>query len=178
MSKNIQLIVGSIRGKIGDQVADWIAKNTKDIEGLNLEVVAVKDANLPLFDAPISPARQPVDTPEAKAWAQKISSADGYIFLTSEYNRSIPPSLANAFDYLKWDEKPVGIIAYGMVDGGASATSHLTDMINWFKMDIRGNVNIPVEYTALNESGVFADPDNTLSPKLEEVQALAQKLIA
>lgn len=178
MSKHIQLIVGSVRGKIGDQVADWIVKNTKDIDGLNLEVIPVKDSNLPIFDAPVSPARQPVDTPEAKAWSEKIGAADGYIFLTAEYNRSIPPALTNAIDYLKpeWENKPAGIIAYGMVDGGGSATSHLTDMLNWFKMDIRGNVNIPVDYKTLDDSGVFTDPDATLAQRLEEVRILAQKM--
>jgi len=35
----------------------------------------------------------------AKRWQKKVAEFDGYIFVTAEYNRSVPAVLKNALDY-------------------------------------------------------------------------------
>src|SRR5690606_17347786 len=97
MAKNILLIIGSTRqNRLASSIAPWVIDQAKQEPGINLEVVDLKDENLPAFDATTPPSYAPVDTPEAKAWAAKVAAADGFIFLTPEYNRSVPSSLKNA----------------------------------------------------------------------------------
>ena len=60
------------------------------------------------------------------AWAAKIDSFDGYVFVTPEYNHGICGSLKNAIDFLfrEWNNKAAGFVGYGSV-GGARAVEHL-----------------------------------------------------
>ncbi|MCA9323548.1 NAD(P)H-dependent oxidoreductase [Candidatus Saccharibacteria bacterium] len=164
MSK-LKIIVGSIReNRNARTVADWLVSQAKDA-GYDLEILDLKEIDLPKFNSPISPMYASVDTPEAKAWASQIDDADGIVFLTSEYNRSIPASLKDAIDYLygEWNDKKVSIVSYGWTDGGGSATKHLTDILNWVKTQIVGpEVAIPFTGATFAEDGSFNDIDATL----------------
>ena len=44
-------------------------------------------------------------TPPARAFKQKLADVDGFLFVTPEYNRSIPGGLKNAID---WASRPYG----------------------------------------------------------------------
>ena len=59
---------------------------------------------------------------------QKVQHRPGHslIFVTPEYNRSIPGALKNALDqaYVEWNRKAFGIVSYGSV-GGTRAAEHL-----------------------------------------------------
>src|SRR3989442_6882113 len=61
-----------------------------------------------------------------KAWAAKIASFDGYVFVTPEYNHSISGALKNAIDFLfrEWNDKAAGFVSYGGA-GGARAVEQL-----------------------------------------------------
>src|SRR5258705_6413475 len=50
-----------------------------------------------------------------KAWAAKIGSFDGYVFVTPEYNHGISGALKNAIDFLyhEWVNKAAGFVSYG-----------------------------------------------------------------
>ena len=116
----IKLILGSTRqNRNGKPVADWLVAQGKEA-GFDVELLDLKEVNLPKFEAGVSPMYMPVDTPEAKAWAAQITEADGLVFLTAEYNRSIPGSLKDAIDYLyaEWNGKKASIVSYGYIDGG------------------------------------------------------------
>src|SRR5258708_36202587 len=58
--------------------------------------------------------------PHTKAWAAKIGSFDGYVFVTPEYNHGVPGALKNAIDFLfrEWNDKAAGFVIYG---GGGGA---------------------------------------------------------
>src|SRR6185503_7315433 len=64
--------------------------------------------------------------PHTKAWAAKIGSFDGYVFVTPEYNHGISGALKNAIDFLfaEWNNKAAGFVSYGSA-GGARAVEHL-----------------------------------------------------
>jgi NAD(P)H-dependent FMN reductase len=131
---NIGIIIGSTReGRVGPQVASWIlAQGSKS--GLNLSLVDLKDFDLPLLG-----------TAEAKGFASfqsTIQALDGFIFVTPEYNHSIPASLKNAIDYLRdeWANKVAGIVSYGGL-GGARATEHLRGILGELQVaDVRSHV--------------------------------------
>lgn len=54
-----------------------------------LDLVDLKDFNLPLFIEAASNAWMPSEDPAAPAWQEKFGSYDSDIFVTPEYNRSI-----------------------------------------------------------------------------------------
>ena len=57
---------------------------------------------------------------------QQVRSSDAILFVTPEYNRSIPAALKNALDfsYPEWNKKAAAVVGYGSV-GGARAVEHL-----------------------------------------------------
>jgi NAD(P)H-dependent FMN reductase len=67
---------------------------------------------------------------EVKPWVEKISSLDGYVFITQEYNHSVTGALKNALDsaYAEWNNKAAGIVSYGST-GGARAAEHLRGIL-------------------------------------------------
>src|SRR5256714_15056328 len=64
--------------------------------------------------------------PHTKAWAAKIGSFDGYVFVTPEYNHGTSGALKNAIDFLykEWNNKAAGFVGYGSALG-ARAVEHL-----------------------------------------------------
>lgn len=165
MSKKIKLIIGSTRqGRVGAPVAQWLVATAKEA-GTDLEVIDLKEENLPFFDGP-SPMYVPAQTPEGQAWSAKIKEADAFVFVTAEYNRSIPATLKNAIDHLfnEWGGKPAAIVSYGYIDAGGSATKHLTDILNWVKIQVvEPNTAITLTQDTFADDGSFKDIDAALA---------------
>lgn len=127
-----QIIIGSTReGRQSHKLAAWIAAAAKK-QNIEVEVVDLRDYDLPLFNEPVSPQYNPERKPqgETKRWLDKVSEADAYVLITPEYNRSVSGVLKNALDYLDYQfaKKPVGIVAHGST-GGAQAVGHLRGII-------------------------------------------------
>ena len=91
-----------------------------------IEVLDLRDFDLPLFEEKMSPAWGPSQSEAARAWQAKIDSLDGFIVLAAEYNRGPTGALKNALDYAynEWNRKPVAFVGYGGV-GGARAVEQL-----------------------------------------------------
>jgi NAD(P)H-dependent FMN reductase len=123
----IAVIIGSTRPtRFADQPAQWILKQAQARGDMEVELVDLRDFQLPFFDEMASNAWMPSKNPEAVRWQQTVGKYDGYIFVVAEYNRSITGALKNALDqaYKEWVRKPFTAIAYGGV-GGARAVEHL-----------------------------------------------------
>jgi NAD(P)H-dependent FMN reductase len=123
----IAIIIGSTRpDRNGGAVGNWVFKNAQKRNDAEFELVDIKDFNLPLLDEPVPPSMGQYSKPHTKAWAAKISSFDGFVFVTAEYNHGIPGALKNAIDFLfaEWNNKAAGFVSYGSA-GGARAVEHL-----------------------------------------------------
>ena len=125
----VQIIVGSTRpGRKSEAVARWVLAQAQAQARTDavFELVDLADFKLPLFDEPGPPARGNYLHAHTQAWSQKIAQADAFVFVTPEYNHSIPGALKNALDYLyrEWNNKAAGFVAYGGV-GGARAVEQL-----------------------------------------------------
>lgn len=124
---NIQIIVGSIReGRIAIKVAEWLyqeIQNLKnDFDHLNVEIIDLKECNLPFFAGKNSPASGIYDQPKQQEWANKIALGDAFIFISPEYNQGYSPVLKNALDYIykEWQDKPSAFVSYGGTNGSNS----------------------------------------------------------
>ena len=131
MSKlKIGIIISSTRDtRFADKPAQWMLEKAKERSELDVELVDLRDFDLPFFNEAASNMWMPSQDPKAVAWQNKISEFDGYIFVVAEYNRSITGALKNALDqaYVNWNRKPFGALGYGTV-GGARAVEHLRNI--------------------------------------------------
>lgn len=128
MSKaRIAVVIGSTREtRFGTKPAEWIFNLARQHPDFEVELVDLKDFDLPFFNEAASNLWMPSKDPKAVAWQEKIGTFDGYIFVVAEYNRSITGALKNALDqaYKEWGRKPAAYVGYGSV-GGARAVEHL-----------------------------------------------------
>src|SRR5688572_7966133 len=123
----IGIIIGSTRpGRVGDQVARWVLEQASARTDAEFELVDLNDFALPHLDEAVPASMGQYANAHTKAWAQKVDSFDGYIFVTPEYNHSTSGALKNAIDfvYAEWNNKAAGLVSYGSA-GGTRAAEHL-----------------------------------------------------
>lgn len=123
----IAVIIGSTRPtRFADKPAQWIVKQAQARDDMEVELVDLRDFQLPFFDEKASNMWMPSENPEAVRWQKTVARFDGFIFVVAEYNHSITAALKNALDeaYKEWVRKPFTAIGYGAV-GAARAIEHL-----------------------------------------------------
>jgi chromate reductase len=98
----IGTIVGSLaKESINRKLSRALVRLAPD--GLALSEVPIRD--LPLYSYDFDADYPPV----ARAFKEAIAAVDGLLFVTPEYNRSIPGALKNAID---WGSRPYGDNAF------------------------------------------------------------------
>ena len=123
----IAIIIGSTRAtRFADKPAQWMLKQAQTRTDMSVELVDLRDYDLPMFNEMASNAWMPSQDAHAVAWQNKLAEFDGFIFVVAEYNRSVTGALKNAMDQAnkEWAHKPMGAIAYGSM-GASSALQHL-----------------------------------------------------
>jgi NAD(P)H-dependent FMN reductase len=122
----------------------WLTEQLSTRSDVSFEVVDLRDLPLSFFDSPVSPARGQV-APEAEGWAAQVERAEGFIFVSPEYNHGYPAVLKNAIDhlYLQWVHKPAAIVTYGGAAAGYRAAEQLRQVFVEVKMvPIREQIGI------------------------------------
>ena len=163
---NIVLIVGSLRKESFTlKIANALTKLAP--ETLKLNVVTLHDISF--FNQDIE-ATPPADW---VAFREKLQKSNGVLFVTPEYNRSIPGVLKNAIDVgsrpfgkSSFLGKPIGIIGNSPGPlGGVSAVKHLQNILPGISGPILGQ---PEVY--LNGVGdAFDDKGNLTKESLQKV---------
>lgn len=176
MSKpKIALIIGSTRPtRFADIPAQWMLAQAQARQDMTVELVDLRDFDLPLFAEMASNAWMPSSDARAVAWQKKIGEFDGYIFVVAEYNRSITGALKNALDqaYVEWIRKPMTAIAYGAV-GGTRALEHLrTIAVELQMVPTRNAVHLGMGdffkvHPGMGGSGNMADVEANLMPAVK-----------
>ncbi|GAC1445504.1 MAG: NAD(P)H-dependent oxidoreductase [Chloroflexota bacterium] len=177
----LQIILGSTRpNRNGKAVADWahsVARNRGDCD---VELVDIAEYDLPLLDEPYPPAMGQYMMDHTRKWSEKIAEADGYVFVTPEYNRSIPGALKNAIDYLyhEWSNESAGFVSYGST-GGTRAVEHLRGVMGELQVaDVREQVQISLR-TDFENFSVFRPNEwheQQLNSMLDQVVSWAEAL--
>ncbi len=141
----IAVIIGSTRDtRFADKPAKWIYEVASARDDMEVEIVDIRDFDLPFFNEAASNLWMPSSDPNAVRWQQKIAKFDGYIFVTAEYNRSIPASLKNALDqaYVEWNHKPAAIVGYGGLGAGRAVEHLRTIAVELQMVPVRSGVHI------------------------------------
>lgn len=175
----IGVILGSTReGRIGESSAKWAYSQAKERETeVEYELIDLKEFDLPFFTGPVPPnsMEKKYSDPKVVAWSEKIDSLDGFIFVTAEYNRSIPAPFKNAFDTLasEWREKPVGFVGYGYGSGGNGSVGTWRTVVTPMKMDaVEQHVSISLRNELVD--GEFTPADGqavTLGTVLDKLES-------
>lgn len=127
MSNRILVFYGSYRSdRTGIRLAEFVVDQLRR-RGDDAELIDAKAINLPMLD------RMYKEYPKGQAptgleeLAQKIKAADGFIFVTGEYNWGVQPGLKNLTDHFleEWFWRPAAIVSYsaGRLSGARAATA-------------------------------------------------------
>lgn len=132
MSLKIGVVISTTRPtRVGDKVAQWFLNQdaVKNSPDLDFELIDLKELDLPFLSEPESPSTGNYTQAKTIAWSKKVTSLDGLVFVTAEYNNGPPAPLKNAIDtvYHEWDRKPVAFVGYGSY-GAARAVEQLADI--------------------------------------------------
>ena len=177
----IQVVVGSARAnRIGRSVAEWVRQQIPASLNLETELVDLADWHLPLSDEPNIPATGDYTQAHTKAWSRKVAAADGFVFVTPQYNWGYPASLKNALDHLykEWTLKPAIIVSYGY-HGGDKAAAQLLQVLNGIRMRPATTMpQITLTKESHGEDGQIRDLPAAFAPFAESISKAAAELSA
>lgn len=114
MGDRILIFYGSYRSaRQGIQLAEWLVGAFAE-RGASAELVDAQALDLPMLDRmykeyPTGEAPQALE-----ALAEKIRTADAFVFVTGEYNWGVQPGLKNLTDHFleEWFWRPAAIASY------------------------------------------------------------------
>lgn len=136
---NVAIIVGSLRK---DSLNRKLATALTRLAPPELTFTLVEIGDLPLYnqDTEANPG------PEVERLRNQVKAAQAVLFVTPEYNRSVPGALKNAIDHGSrpygksvWSGKPAGVV--GITPGAmgtAMAQQHLRNMLAFLDMPTMG----------------------------------------
>ena len=173
--KRIAVVVGSLRkDSLNRKLALAIAHLAP--EDFTFEHVRIDD--LPLYNQDDDGNQAPA----VKRLKTEIAAADGLLFITPEYNSSIPGVLKNALDNASrpygqsaWAGKPAGVvgISVGAV-GTAVAQQHLRTILAYLDVPTLGQPEVFLQ----NKEGMFDDKGHVAEGSKQFLQGWVDKYVA
>ena len=171
----ISVIVGSLRkDSFNRKLASAIVKLApSEFSFKQLEI-----GDLPLYNQD-DDAQQAASVKRMKA---EIAAAQGILFVTPEYNRSIPGVLKNAIDHASrpygqsvWSGKPAGVLGASVgAIGTAMAQQHLRNVLAYLDVPTLGQ---PEAFIHAKE-GLFDSSGNIGPDSKEFLQSWMNKYVA
>jgi chromate reductase, NAD(P)H dehydrogenase (quinone) len=142
----IAVIVGSLRkDSFNRKLANALAPLAPDAELTQLRIDDLPPYNQDDDGAPAEPV---------KRLKREIAAAAGVIFVTPEYNRSMPGVLKNAIDHASrpygqsaWAGKPAGVLGVSIgAAGSALAQQHLRNVLAYLDMPTLGQPEVFIQH--------------------------------
>ena len=163
---HLQVIAASTRpSRQGIAVARWVEDRARRHDGFSVELVDLREVDLPLLDEPHHPRLGRYEHDHTIRWSRTVSRADAFVLVFPEYNHSFPATLKNALDCLsaEWADKAVGLVSYGGVSAGTRAAAALKPVLGALRMTpVVEAATIPFFAQFIDETGTF-----TGNPELE-----------
>ncbi|MFL5307093.1 MAG: NADPH-dependent FMN reductase [Polyangia bacterium] len=136
MLKLLVVVTSTREARVGHLIADWAMEQVRAHGKFESELSDLKTVGLPLLDEPNHPRLGQYKHAHTKAWSATVSAADAFLFVTPEYNYSMPPALLNALDYLvrEWAYKPAAFVSYGGQSGGMRSVQSAKTVLTSLKI--------------------------------------------
>lgn len=136
MARTVAVVVGSLRK---DSFTRKVSQAIAELAPKELAFEWMEIGDLPLYNQDLDTASPPAPWQRLR---DRVRAADGVLFATPEYNRSVPGVLKNAIDvgsrpYGKsaWAGKPCGVVSVSPGAIGAfGANHHLRQMLVFLDM--------------------------------------------
>jgi NAD(P)H-dependent FMN reductase len=165
----LQIITGSTRpARLADAVVPWVVRHAAAHPAFEVELLDLREWALPMFGEHAGSLGDPADPtysdPAVKRWNTTIARGAAYLFVTPEYNHSVPAVLKNALETVyasfAFRNKPAAFVSYSTsIAGGARAVEHLAQITVDHEMaPVRTSVLISQALTAFEEDGEPKDP--------------------
>jgi len=171
MSYKIAVVVGSLRAEsFNRQLANALVKLAP--QGFELALSRIDD--LPLYNQD-DDKNQAAPVQRLKG---ELTAAQGVLFVTPEYNRSIPGVLKNAIDHASrpygqsaWAGKPAGVIGISIGSiATAAAQQHLRTVLAYLDMPTLGQPEMFLQ----TKPGLFG-PDGSIA--MDDTKQFLQKFL-
>ncbi len=114
MSNRILVFYGSYRSdRMGIRLAEFVVERLRR-RGEEVELIDARAINLPMLDRMYKEYPKGQAPAALEQLANKIRSADGFVFVTGEYNWGVQPGLKNLTDHFleEWFWRPAAIVSY------------------------------------------------------------------
>ena len=115
-SPRVAVVVGSTGPtRICLGIARWVLQAAQAESPLRYELVDLAEVNLPFLDEPLKAALGQYQHEHTRDWSDLVSSYDGFLFVSPQYNWGYPAPLKNALDFLysEWSGKAATCVTYG-----------------------------------------------------------------
>jgi NAD(P)H-dependent FMN reductase len=127
LSNRILVFYGSYRSdRAGIRLAEFVVERLRR-RGDDVELIDAKAVNLPMLDRMYKEYPKGEAPAALEELARKIRAADGFVFVTGEYNWGMQPGLKNLTDHFleEWFWRPAAIVSYsaGRLSGARAATA-------------------------------------------------------
>lgn len=147
-SITVAVLVGSLRK---DSLNRHLARAVERLAPPEFSFEHVRIDHLPLYDQDFDRDYPPV----CKALKDQVKAADALLFVTPEYNRSIPGVLKNAIDIASrpygtsaFAGKPGAVMGISMgATGTALAQQHLRNVLAYLDVAVLGQPEVFIKYT-------------------------------
>ena len=127
MSNRILVFYGSYRSdRMGIRLAQFVVDGFQ-ARGDDVELIDAKQVGLPMLDRMYKEYPKGQAPAVLETLAGQIREADGFVFITGEYNWGVQPGLKNLTDHFleEWFWRPAAIASYsgGRLAGARAATA-------------------------------------------------------
>jgi NAD(P)H-dependent FMN reductase len=125
MGNRILVFYGSYRSdRMGIRLANFVVEGF-GARGEDVELIDAKAVGLPMLDRMYKEHKKGEAPEVLEQLAGKIRGADGFVFVTGEYNWGLQPGLKNLTDHFleEWFWRPAAIASYsaGRISGARAA---------------------------------------------------------
>lgn len=159
---SLGVVVASVReGRVGFAIAEWMVTAARAHGAFSPRLIDLREVGLPLLEEPAHPRLQQYSDARTRRWSGIVGETDAFVFVTPEYNHSLPPALVNALDhlYLEWNYKAAGFVSYGGVSGGLRSVQSAKPLLCALKMvPIVEAVALPSVHKLVGEGRFTAEP--------------------
>jgi NAD(P)H-dependent FMN reductase len=114
MSNRILVFYGSYRSdRLGIRLANFVVEGLR-AAGSDVELIDAKAVNLPMLDRMYKEYPKGTAPERLERLAGQIRGADGFVFVTGEYNWGMQPGLKNLTDHFleEWFWRPAALASY------------------------------------------------------------------
>lgn len=167
MTLHILVLYGSYRSdRTGIRLANYLVRSFND-RGDMAELIDARSIGLPMLDRMYKEFPRGEAPPAMESLAEKLRTADAFVFVTGEYNWGVQPGLKNLTDHFleEWFWRPAAVASYsaGRLSGARANLAWHGTLSEMGMVVISSTLAVGQISSALDESGTpVGDAGDTL----------------